>query len=45
MINKNGEMVRKTINDAIKKIAVIKVNANCVGFMYEPKKPNSMIKK
>ena len=36
------------INELAKKIiiatAIIKANSNCMGLMYEPKKPDSLIK-
>lgn len=42
MLKENGKFIRKTINNTVKKIASIKANANCLGFMYEPKKPEIM---
>ena len=45
---RNGTMMKKAAKAAkivIEKVAVKKADANCLGFMYEPKKPKKLIKK
>jgi cyclic lactone autoinducer peptide len=42
-----GKMIRtvKTnLGNMIKKVAICKANANCIGFMYEPRKPKNLEK-
>lgn len=39
-----NKVVQTTLGNIIKKVAVCKANANCIGFMYEPKKPNIIVK-
>lgn len=34
---------KKNIGNMIKKVAMCKANANCIGFMYEPKKPKKLV--
>lgn len=38
-----NKIVRTNLGNMIKKVAVRKANANCIGFMYEPKKPEKLI--
>lgn len=35
--------VKTNICNLIKRVAVFKANANCIGFMYEPKKPEKLV--
>lgn len=39
-----NRIVKENLENIIKKVAVYKANANCIGFMYEPKKPNIIVK-
>lgn len=39
-----NKIVKTNLADMIKKVAVCKANANCIGFMYEPKKPENLKK-
>jgi cyclic lactone autoinducer peptide len=36
--------VKTNLGNMIKKVAICKVNANCIGFMYEPRKPKNLEK-
>ncbi|MBE5946388.1 MAG: cyclic lactone autoinducer peptide [Lachnospiraceae bacterium] len=35
---------KKNIGNMIKNVAICKANSNCMGFMYEPKKPKKIVK-
>ena len=37
-------MALKAVRNSLIKIAEKKANANCLGFMYEPKKPGKLVK-
>lgn len=39
-----NKIVKTNLGNMIKKVAVYKANANCIGFMYEPKKPEKLIR-
>lgn len=41
---KMNKIVKENLGNIIKKIAMCKANANCIGFMYEPKKPKKLEK-
>lgn len=41
---KMKKIVKENLGNIIKKIAMCKANANCIGFMYEPKKPKKLEK-
>lgn len=36
--------VKSNLCKMIKKVAIYKANANCIGFMYEAKKPTCLMK-
>ncbi len=36
--------VKANIGHIIRKVAICKANANCIGFMYEAKKPKLLMK-
>ena len=43
-VKKMNKIVKENLGNIIKKIAMCKANANCIGFMYEPKKPKKLEK-
>lgn len=45
MMKKARSSVMKMTKTAIEYVAVKKANANCLGLMYEPKRPENIVKK
>lgn len=45
-MNKNGvSSLKKVTKTVIEYVAVKKANANCLGLMYEPKRPEKIVNK
>ena len=38
-----NKIIKTNFGNIIKKVAVYKANANCIGFMYEPKRPANLL--